>query len=122
MYRLGWILLGVFYTVAGLNHFRDPEFYLPLIPGYFPEPELINILSGVAEIVLGLLVFPKSTRRAASIGIIILLVCFIPSHIHFIVEGGCLGKLCVPGWVAWVRLIVIHPLLIFWAWKYTGRS
>jgi HAMP domain-containing protein len=25
--------------------------------------------------------------------------------------------LCVPMWVAWLRLFLIHPLLIWWVWQ-----
>ena len=60
---------------------------------------------------------PK-TRLLAVNGIILILIAFIPSHIYFITEGGCMSdSLCVPVWVAWVRLIFIHQLLIYWAWS-----
>ena len=37
--------------------------------------------------------------------------------IYFININSCIPKgLCVPQWVGWVRLIVIHPILIAWAW------
>ena len=49
--------LGAFFVIAGLNHFRDPGFYLPLIPDYLPFPEVLNVLSGVLEVVLGAAVF-----------------------------------------------------------------
>ncbi len=111
-------LLVVFYTAAGINHFINPAFYLPLIPPYFPFPELINTLSGVAEIVLAAGVAFPTTRRWAAIGIILMLVAFIPSHVYFIQAGACFGEqsLCTPLWVAWVRLFPIHPLLMLWAW------
>ncbi|MEJ2006452.1 MAG: hypothetical protein P8X57_16170 [Cyclobacteriaceae bacterium] len=118
MYQLGWIVLGLFYIVAGINHFRDPPFYLPLIPEYLPFPNVINTVSGLAEIFLGTLVLFKRTRSIASWGIILLLILFIPSHIYLIELGGCAGKLCVPGWVAWIRLLIIHPLLLLWAYVY----
>ena len=119
MNKFGWILLSLFYIAAGLNHFRDPEFYMPLIPEYFPFPQQINIVSGVVEILLGILIIPVKTRKFAAFAIILMLLAFIPSHIYFIQVDGCAGKLCVPLWVAWVRLIIIHPLLLLWAWKYT---
>lgn len=114
----GFYLLVIFYMLAGLNHFINPSFYLPLIPPYFPFPELINVLSGIAEIALGGMLIIPATRRSAVIGILILLVAFLPAHIYLIQLDGCAGELCVPPWVAWVRLIVIHPLLILWAWAY----
>ena len=115
----GLVLLSGFYLMAGFNHFRDPAFYLPLIPPYFPEPDLINSIAGIAEIVLGAGLFFSSTRKASSILIVIMLIAFIPSHVYLIELGGCVSDgLCVPSWVAWVRLIVIHPLLMLWAWSY----
>ena len=108
--------LGLFYLVAGANHFINPDFYLPLIPDYLPFKDFLNSASGVIEIMLGVGVLYPATRRAASLGIIVLLVLFVPSHVHFIQIGGCVGEgLCVPQWVAWLRLVAIHPLLIYWA-------
>jgi uncharacterized membrane protein len=110
-------LQSAFYFFAGVNHFVNPGFYLPLIPPYFPYPEAINWLSGVGEIVLAIALLFSSTRKPASYLIIAMLVAFIPSHVYFIQVGGCIPDgLCAPEWVGWFRLIVVHPLLIAWAW------
>ena len=109
-------LLGGFYVLAGLNHFIHPEFYYDLIPDYFLLIEEINFLSGLTEIALGLAIFNRKTRKYAAYGIVLLLLLFIPSHIYFIQIGGCVeGGLCVAPWIAWVRLLLIHPLLMLWA-------
>ena len=108
--------LAYFYLAAGINHFISPEFYLPLIPPFFSNPELINTLSGIAEILLGLgvLYFPTRTRAAYGIGL--LLLAFIPSHVYFIQVGSCIeGGLCVPEWMGWLRLLLFHPILLYWA-------
>ncbi len=108
---------GVFYFIAGLNHFLQPTFYYPLIPSYLSFPELINYTSGVLELVLGIGLLFSKTRKTAAYGVILMLVVFIPSHIYFIQSGGCVGELlCLGEWVSWVRLILVHPLLILWAW------
>ena len=110
-------LLGAFFIVAGINHFVMPEFYYPLIPDYFPFPVLINYLSGIVEILLGIGLFVNRIRYYAALGIVILMVLFIPSHVHFIVIGSCVEDgLCVHPAIGWLRLVVIHPLLILWAW------
>jgi len=112
------VLLVVFYIFAGINHFVNPSFYLPLIPTYIPYPETINWVSGVIEIALGIgVAFPK-TRKSALLLIILMLIAFIPSHVYFIQIGACAGEgsLCTPVWVAWVRLVPVHPLLMLWAW------
>ena len=118
--KLSIFALGVFYILAGLNHFVSPGFYLPLIPPAFLYPELINIGSGVAEIILGAGVFFARYRSRASWGIILLLLLFIPSHVYFIQMGSCIeGSLCTRPAVGWIRLIVIHPILVLWAY-YSG--
>ncbi|MCM0042562.1 MAG: hypothetical protein NBV61_07330 [Algoriphagus sp.] len=108
--------MGYFYLVAGVNHFNTPDFYLSLIPPFFSHPELINFISGAAEILLGLGVLYLPTRKLAAWGIFCLLICFIPSHVYFIQIGSCIdGGLCAPEWVGWVRLLIIHPMFLFWA-------
>ena len=115
----GWLILVGFYIFAGFNHFRDPDFYYPLIPPYLPFPELINTAAGIFEIAFGMALIFTPTRRLGAILIVLMLIAFIPAHVYFIELGGCLSEgLCVPAWVAWVRLIIIHPLLIWWAWSY----
>ena len=115
--KVSGILISLFYILAGINHFWHAGFYYELIPDYLPAHNFINIFSGIAEIVLGIGIFFKQTKFLSAVGIIILLILFLPAHIWFIQKGGCMGEsLCVPVWVAWVRLIVFHPLLIAWAW------
>lgn len=106
-----------FYLFAGLNHFINPDFYLDLIPAYLGEPEFINVVAGLAELILGAGLLLKNTRRVAAFGIMAMLLAFIPSHVYFIQLGSCIPDgLCVPEWVGWSRLAIIHPLLIYWAW------
>lgn len=116
--KIAVVVLGLFYILAGSNHFINPDFYLPLIPDYFPSHSLLNYASGVAEVLAGIAVLIPSTRKHGCNAILFLLIAFLPAHIYFIQKGGCLSdSLCVPVWVAWVRLLVIHPVLIYWAFK-----
>ena len=111
-----------FYVAAGANHFLNPDFYFGLIPPYLPWPVTINIVAGVVEIVFGFMLLVPSLRRLASYGIVAMLVAFIPSHIYFIEIGSCIeGGLCTTPLVAWVRLVVIHPILIWWAFVYRSE-
>jgi uncharacterized membrane protein len=112
--------LGAFFVFAGINHFVNPHFYYPLIPDYLPFPIFINLASGLLEIALGLALFTKSYRRISALGIFILLLLFIPSHVYFVQIGSCIPDgLCVPAYVGWIRLLVIHPILLLWAfWVY----
>lgn len=117
MTRFFRILLIGFYLFAGSYHFINPSFYLDLIPNYLPYPEFINYASGFFEILFAVGVSIPKTRLIAVKGIIVLLILFIPSHVYFITVGSCVeAAFCVAPWIAWVRLLVVHPLLILWAW------
>ena len=119
MKKISLYLQSFFYIFAGLNHFLNPDFYYPLIPEYLQGISgAINVISGIVEIGFGIgLVFPGSRKKAA-LGIVLMLVAFIPSHVYFIQIGSCIeGGLCVEEWIGWIRLVVIHPLLILWAWS-----
>ena len=115
--RISKWLLVLFFVLAGLNHFHDPEFYYPLIPDYLPYEFLINVMAGILEIVLGIGLAIPRFRKVSSYALLILLILFVPSHVHFIQMGGCVSDgLCVAPWIAWVRLLVVHPMLILWIW------
>lgn len=107
------------YIAAGINHIWHPQFYIKIIPDYFPQKELLNILAGIAEMVLGLLLFPKTTRRWATYGIVAMLIAFVSVHVWMLQKGGCYFNpvKCIPNWLLWVRLIVLQPVLILWAWS-----
>ena len=115
-------LMAVFYVLAGINHFVNPQFYYPLIPDYLPYHHSINISSGLIEIILGVGVFSTKMRSLCAGVLILMLIAFIPSHIYFIQLGSCIADgLCVHPFIGWARLIVIHPLLIYWAYQ-VGKS
>ena len=64
--KLSLIVLILLYVGAGFNHFLNPDFYISIMPPYIPAHGLMVALSGVAEILLGLALIPKRTRRIAA--------------------------------------------------------
>lgn len=110
-------LMVVFYLFGGFNHFKDPSFYIPLIPPYLSSWAVeLNLISGFAEIILGLLLIPQQTRKWAGYGIVLMLIAFIPSHIYFIQRGDfVLGSFTMTPIISWIRLLVFQPLFILWA-------
>ncbi len=113
-----FFFLIVFYLFAGYKHFSMPSFYLPIIPPYLSTwAKEINVLSGIVEITLALLLIPKATRSIAVKGIIIMLIAFIPSHIYFIQKGNfTIGSFRITPFISYLRLFVGQPILILWAW------
>jgi uncharacterized membrane protein len=111
------VLMGILFVLAGINHFISPDAYLPLIPLYLPYPEFLNLFSGVLEVIFGVGLLSKSYRKWSAYGIMLLMVLFIPAHVHHIQMDGCVSEdICIPLWAAWIRLLVIQPLIILWAY------
>jgi len=110
-------LFAVLMIIAGINHFRVPALYIAMIPPWLPAPAALNLISGAAEIAggLGLLAPWPQLRRAASWGLIALLLAVFPANIHMAVHQLPLGDKVVPAWTLWARLPV-QALLIAWAW------
>lgn len=116
--RLSLLIQSGFYFIAGMNHFINPEFYYPLIPEYFVFEERINFIAGVFEVLFSIGLLIPFIRKLTVFAIIFMLLAFIPSHVYFIQLGSCIPDgLCVPEWIGWARLVIIHPLLIWWAWS-----
>ncbi len=111
-------LFIAFYLVAGINHFAQPQIYYPLIPSYLSEYAVpINVVAGFAEVIIAVLMIYHNTAKLSSWLAILMLLAFIPSHIYFIQAGNLsIGNFTITPFIAWIRLILIHPLLIFWAW------
>jgi len=72
------------YTYIGVKHFIDPDFFLAIMPDYLPLHLELVYLSGLAEIILGLLLLFKKTRSKAAIGIILLLIFVFPANIYLV--------------------------------------
>lgn len=104
------------YLAAGSNHFLHSGAYIGIIPYYIPFPVFVNYLSGILEILFGLLLIFKATRRFAALAISLMLIAFLPVHIQMIINAPFkLGTFTVSPWVAWARL-ALQPTLIWWVW------
>ena len=115
--KISLILLIILYASAGMNHFIHPTGYYSIIPPYLPNPYLINIAAGIAEIIAAILLILPNTRKFGAYLIVAMLVAFIPAHIYMIQKGGCMGaEICIPLWGAWLRLFPLQFILIVWAW------
>lgn len=109
-------LLCIFFVFAGVMHFVNPDFYLKMMPPYLPWHLGLVYLSGVFEIVLGiLLIIPKYTRLAAW-GLIALLIAVFPANIYL-----AMNPQLMPNASPTAHLIRLPFQLVFiaWAWWFT---
>lgn len=108
-------LMAVLYILAGINHFRKPGMYIRIIPPVFKNPKLLNILSGAAEIILGLLLILPATTTFAAWGIIALLIAVFPANLYMFQNKK--AGFGLPRWILFVRL-PLQIVLIYWAFQY----
>jgi uncharacterized membrane protein len=73
-------LFGAFMIFGGVNHFLKPAMYFPFFPDFLPK-EALNYLVGIAEIVVGVGVFIPQYRTQAALGILYMMLAFLPLHI-----------------------------------------
>ncbi|MEO8239464.1 MAG: DoxX family protein [Flavobacterium sp.] len=109
-------LMAFLYIVAGINHFRNPRMYHKIIPSYFSNPKLLNILSGAAEIILGILLTLLFSTHFAAWGIIVLLIAVFPANLFMYQDKK--ASFGLPKWILLLRL-PLQLLLILWAYQYT---
>jgi uncharacterized membrane protein len=76
------VLLGALFIAAGANHFVHPAFYQRIVPPSLPNPTLLVVVSGIAEIAGGIGVLMRATRKPAGIGLIALLIAVFPANIY----------------------------------------
>ena len=113
-----WVM-AAFYVVGGYNHLMNPDFYVRIMPPSLPNPEWLNVLSGLAEIILGVFVLEPKVRVYAAWGIIALLIAVFPANVYVAVENlGTGGPGTGNAVFNYVRL-PFQALFAVWAWWYT---
>jgi uncharacterized membrane protein len=110
------LALALFFLVAGVVHFIAPAPYLAIMPPSLPWPAAMVAVSGAAEILGGLGICFRPTRRAAGWCLIALLLAVFPANIQAISTGMTFGGYVVREWMLWARL-PLQLLLIIWVWR-----
>jgi len=108
-------LMALLYIAAGVNHFWNTALYVSIMPPYLPWHTTLVHISGVGEVLLGLLVLAPNARRIAAAGIVFLLVAVFPANVQMAINYAQSHNPYL--WVAIARL-PLQFLLIWWAWYY----
>ncbi|MFN0048161.1 MAG: hypothetical protein ACKVOU_03440 [Cytophagales bacterium] len=103
-------LFGTVLIFGGIAHFLKPEVYFPFIPIFLPKLACVY-LSGFVEIALGTGVFIRKFKHRATLGILLLMIAFLPLHIVDVFkENPAIGSHLL----AIIR-VPVQFLLIYWA-------
>ncbi len=117
--RTSRLALSAFFIGAGINHFVNPRFYEAIVPPSLKrEAKRVVEISGAAEIIVGLGVLPRASRRLSGLGAIALLAAVFPANLYMARAPEEFKTL--PRWTLYARL-PLQPLMMLWAWKATRR-
>jgi uncharacterized membrane protein len=105
------------FVVGGVGHFVAADFYVKMMPSYLPLHRTLVALSGIIEILLGVLLLVPRTSRLAAWGLIALLIAIFPANIHVYRHQELFP---LPPLLHLLRL-PIQAVLILWAYAYTRR-
>ena len=76
------VISSIFYTIVGIKHFIEPDYFLSIIPPYLPFHIELVYISGFFEILFGLIILFPKYRYYGSIGLILLLIAVFPANIY----------------------------------------
>lgn len=114
------VISGVLFVLAGTLHFVRPEMYAKIVPpGFGPARELVAI-SGVAEIAGGVGLLIPATRRAAGLGLVVLLLAVWPANIFMAFDARRFAAVA-PAWALWTR-VPLQIVLMWWIERISRRS
>jgi uncharacterized membrane protein len=112
-------LLAAFFVGSGVNHFVMPRAYEQIVPPSMQgHAKGVVAVSGVAEILGGLAVLPRRTRRLAGPGLVAILAAIFPANLYMARSPERFPK--IPRWALYARL-ALQPMMMWWAWRATRR-
>ena len=112
-------ILGIAFVLAGINHFINPDFYMRMMPPFLPAHLFLVYLSGIFQIVFGILLFAPRFSRFAAFGLIALLIAVFPANLYMALNPHLFSEFSP---TALYARLPLQLLLIGWAYWYTKKE
>ncbi len=110
-------VLAIFMIGAGTMHFVNPNFFLKIVPPYLPLHEELVLVSGVCEVLLGVLLLIPRCSHLAAWGIIALMIAVFPANVYLYQHQDILPASPI---IHLLRL-PLQGLFILWAYWHTRK-
>ncbi|WP_027376847.1 DoxX family protein [Kaistella palustris] len=115
MVEAGKYIFAFLMILAGLMHFLKPKFYLKIMPPYLPAPYSLVLISGIVEILCGILLLWPTTQTLGAYLTIVLLIAVFPANIEMTRQYYVRKK---KGFWLTVLRLPLQILLIWWAFQF----
>jgi uncharacterized membrane protein len=106
------ILPGLIFISTGIMHFTAPAGFRAIVPPQLTHADVLVAISGAAELAGGVGLLVPTTRNAAAIGLIALLVAVWPANWYMALAARDFATVA-PAWVLWLR-VPVQLALIWW--------
>lgn len=108
-----WPLLALIALLggSGVLHLVKPAPYVKIVPRFLPEPELLVLVSGIAELMLATMLALSKTRRPAGWMTALFLLAVFPANVQMFLEA---QRPTLRWWLLLGRL-PLQGLFIYWA-------
>ena len=109
--------LAIAMMIVGVLHFASPDGFVRIVPDFLPAHLGLVYVSGVFEILGGVGLLVRRTRRAASIGLVALYVAVFPANVNMALHHISLdGVTQLPTAALWLRLPLQAVLIALALW------
>ena len=113
------VVMGGFMFFAGVMHFASPEFFNDIVPPWLPPSESFwTYISGVAEIVIALMLWRPSTRRRGAYWAVALFIAVYPANLYMTWDWR--DRTVSEQFISWARLP--FQFLFIWVALQIARS
>ena len=108
--------MSLLYVIVGIKHFTNTDFFVNIVPSIINYKEEVVLVSGLIEVILGILLLFNQTRKFAAWGIILLLIAVFPANIYLYLSETARDTLSISKNQALYRLPFQIPLMIISYW------
>ena len=116
-YRLITILVMSFlYVFIGVKHFIDPQYFINITPPQIEYKSFAVYFTGVLEVLGGLLILNKKTRKTGAYMLIFLLIIVFPANIYLYLSETPQQLLGISKTQALTRIPFQAPLILIAYW------
>ena len=98
------LLVGLSFIAVGVEHFRNPGLFVPIVPPFLPAPLELVYISGFFEVAGGVGLLWSRSRRLAGWGLLALLVAVYPANIYMLVADVYIDGMARERWLLWARM------------------
>ena len=74
--------LAAFMVGSGITHFAAPGYFRDLVPSWLPARSAVVVVSGLADIAVGVLVAVPATRAVGGWATGALITAYLPAHLE----------------------------------------